>query len=62
METINIGGIQYKRDLALEKRIKRECKYFNSERHPSERCNFKQYCDINYSYLMVKNNKVYTFL
>jgi hypothetical protein len=57
--TIYHGGVQLQRNLILEKRIKAECKYYNSQRHPSERSTFAQYCECYYSYVVVKNNKVY---
>lgn len=59
MKSIYHNGVYLQRDLSTEKRLKKECKYFNSQRHPSERLNFKNYCEVYYSYLTIKNNKVY---
>lgn len=60
MKTINYQGVELTRNEKLEVRIKKECKYYNSERHPSERLKFQDYCQYYYSYLVVKNNKVYS--
>jgi len=59
-KTIYYNGVKLNRNLSLENSIKEECKYYNSQRHPSERLNFKDYCECYYSYVTVKNYKVYT--
>jgi hypothetical protein len=60
MKTIKHQGTELTRNEKLEIKIKKECKYYNSNRHHSERLNFKTYCEYYYAYLIVKNNKVYS--
>lgn len=59
--TIYHEGVKLKRNADLEQRLKEECKRTNSYSHPSERLTFKHYCERYYSYLVVKNNKVYHY-
>lgn len=60
METIYHEGVQLRRNIQLEQKIKRERKNHNSECHPNERLTFKEYVSCYYRYLTLVNNKIYT--